>query len=69
MKRDSLKVLREWRNSPLRSPLLLWGARQVGKSWLADCFGQEFDVYIKINFERDQRAHQLFPEHIDIKKT
>lgn len=69
MKRDNIKYLRQWRNSPLRSPLLLRGARQVGKSWLADCFGQEFDVYIKINFERDQRAHQLFPEHIDIKKT
>lgn len=69
MKRDALVKLREWRNDPIRVPLLIRGARQVGKSWLADNFGQEFEHYISINFEKDKRVHQLFAEHIDIQKT
>ncbi len=66
MKRDIIKYLRKWRLDPVRAPLLLRGARQVGKSWLIKAFGSEFDHYIEINFEKDQRAAALFTEHIDI---
>ncbi len=45
---------------------MLRGARQVGKSWLAQSFGQEFEHYIEINFEKDKRVSALFIEHIDI---
>lgn len=69
MQRDHLNFLRNWRNDPIRVPLLIRGARQVGKSWLAHIFGQEFDHFISINFEKDIRIHALFPEHIDIHKT
>lgn len=69
MKRDQLKFLQRWRNDPIRVPLLIRGARQVGKSWLVNLFGKEFTHYVEINFEKDKRAHALFPEHIDLKKT
>ena len=48
---------------------MIRGARQVGKSWLVATFGKEFDHFITINFEKDRRAHALFPTHIDLPKT
>lgn len=69
MRRDHLNFLRQWRQDPIRVPLMIRGARQVGKSWLVTVFGQEFDHFISINFEKDKRAHALFPEHIDVDKT
>ncbi len=69
MKRDLLPFLRNWRNDPIRVPLLIRGARQVGKSWLVSMFAQEFTHYLEINFEKDKRVHALFPENIFIKKT
>ena len=69
MRRDHLLFLRRWRNDPIRVPLMIRGARQVGKSWLVTTFGQEFDHFVSINFEKDKRVHALFPEHIDIAKT
>lgn len=69
MRRDHLEFLRRWRHDPIRVPLMIRGARQVGKSWLITQFGQEFDHFISINFEKDKRVHALFPEHIDISKT
>src|SRR5665647_1750537 len=69
MRREHLNFLRRWRNDPIRVPLMIRGARQVGKSWLVKTLGQEFDHFITINFEKDKRVHALFPEHIDIIKT
>ena len=69
MRRDHLNFLRRWRNDPIRVPLMIRGARQVGKSWLVLTFGQEFDHFVIINFEKDRRVHALFPEHLDIPKT
>ncbi|MBS0654148.1 MAG: ATP-binding protein [Verrucomicrobia bacterium] len=69
MRRDHLNFLRQWRNDPIRVPLMIRGARQVGKSWLVTAFGEEFEHFISINFEKDKRVHALFPDHIDIHKT
>ncbi len=69
MKRDRLKFLQNWRNDPIRVPLMIKGARQVGKSWLVSLFGKEFTSYVEINFEKDRRVHALFPSHISIEKT
>src|SRR5438128_11446755 len=69
MRRDQLNFLRYWRRDPIRVPLMIRGARQVGKSWLVNIFGQEFDHFVTINFEKDKRVHALFPEHIDLHKT
>jgi len=69
MRRDHLNFLKNWRNDPIRVPLLIRGARQVGKSWLVSLFGKEFSSYIEINFEKDKRVHALFPSHISLEKT
>lgn len=69
MQRDKISFLRSWRKDPIRVPLLIRGARQVGKSWLVALFGQEFSSYIEINFEKDRRVHSLFPSHISLEKT
>ncbi|MBQ1719724.1 MAG: AAA family ATPase, partial [Bacteroidales bacterium] len=56
--------LRHWAESPTRKPLVLRGARQVGKSTLVKEFGKEFDVFISLNLER--REHRdLFAYDID----
>lgn len=69
MKRDYLHNLRKWKKDPIRVPLLIRGARKVGKSWLVKMFGEEYSHYIEINFEKDRRVHALFPEHVDLNKT
>lgn len=66
MKRDLLNHLRKWQTHPLRKPLILRGARQVGKSWLAEEFSKEFENSISINFEKNKEAATLFPEDIKI---
>ncbi len=69
MRRNHLSFLRQWKNDLIRVPLMIRGARQVGKSWLVNVFGKEFEHFVTINFEKDKRVHSLFPEHIDISKT
>lgn len=60
MHRDLLQSLQRWKNHPLRKPLILRGARQVGKSWLVREFGKDFLSFVELNFERDKRAQPLF---------
>ena len=49
-----------WKDHPTRTPLILRGARQVGKSYLVNQLGCHFSHFITLNFERDPRAKQLF---------
>lgn len=50
--RDILSDLKEWKNSPRRKPLVLQGARQVGKSWVLKKFGELcFADTVYINFD------------------
>ncbi len=51
-KRNLLQQLRQWRVKSNRKPLVLRGARQVGKTTLVDAFGKEFDHYICLNMEK-----------------
>ena len=61
MNRHALQLLREWKNSPRRKPLLVQGARQVGKTWLMQEFGrQEYQQVAYINFMETRTAHSLF---------
>jgi len=66
MKRDLLSHLETWAKHPLRKPLILRGARQVGKSWVVAELGKQFDSYIEINFEKDKSAINLFEGDIHI---
>jgi predicted AAA+ superfamily ATPase len=61
MKRKIYDKLIRWKNNPLRKPLLLQGARQVGKTWIVKKFGsQEFDELIYLNFEQDPELAGFF---------
>ena len=51
--RTILRQLREWKQSPYRKPLILRGARQVGKTTVVNELGKEFDNYLYFNLERD----------------
>ncbi len=66
MHRDLLKNLLIWRDSPLRMPLILRGARQVGKSWLVKAFSEHFTHFIELNFDLDTTACDLFSGKLDI---
>ena len=55
---DSL--LLEWKNSKSLKPLLLRGARQVGKSWAVKHLGESFDYFIEVNFEKRPDMKDIF---------
>lgn len=54
------KYLLEWKNDPNHKPLLLRGARQVGKSSAIRHLGLSFDNFVEVNFERDRDILSLF---------
>lgn len=58
-KRIALKYLREWAQKDERKPLVLRGARQVGKTTLVRMFAKEFDNYIYLNLEEKENG-ELF---------
>ena len=61
MIRDAEVKLIEWKNSKHRKPLLIYGARQVGKTWLIKTFGEtQFKNFIYINFEKEIHLRNLF---------
>ena len=51
IKRHIDSYLEEWKDSPVRKPLLLRGARQIGKSSSVREFGKQFDFFLEINFD------------------
>ena len=61
MKRKLYNQLVEWKNNPSRKPLVLEGARQVGKTWLIKEFGRnEYDDMVYINCANNEFARNLF---------
>ena len=61
MKRDLYRRLLAWKNDPYRKPLVLKGARQVGKTWLLRDFGKrEFENCIVLNCDKDERVREIF---------
>lgn len=64
MKRDLFNKLLEWKTHPLRKPLILRGARQVGKSWLVQELGKTFRSFVEINFEKEKDVASLFKDNI-----
>lgn len=64
MKRDKSINLNIWGGGKYRKPLLIRGARQVGKTWLTREFGKEFDSYVEINFERDPDFAEIFNRNL-----
>lgn len=69
MKRALYESLVNWKNAPNRKPLILQGARQVGKTWLMKEFGKnEFEQVVYLNFEGNERLKSLFAADFDIKR-
>ena len=68
-KRHIDKQLIEWKDSPRRKPLLIRGARQVGKSTAVRELGKQFRYFVEINLEKQPDLLQMFSENIDVKKT
>lgn len=65
MQRFLYRRLEEWKTSKNRKPLLLYGARQTGKTFLLSEFGRkEFTFLHYLNFEKDAKAKALFEETI-----
>ncbi len=60
MKRIVDAYLTQWKTDSDKKPLLLRGARQVGKTHAARELGKKFDHFVEINFERDQRMLAIF---------
>ena len=59
-KRNIDQYLLEWKNSQRRKPLLVRGARQVGKSSSIRHLGESFDYFVEINFETRPEYRQIF---------
>ena len=61
MIREAEIKLKKWKDSKSRKPLLIYGARQVGKTWLMKTFGKtEFTNCIYINFEKEIQLRGIF---------
>lgn len=69
MNRHIISELYAWKGKKRRKPLILQGARQVGKTWLMTNFAKEaFEKYIYINFENNEALKNLFVKDFDIKR-
>lgn len=64
-KRKILEKLEEWENADRHKPLILRGARQVGKTTLVNEFGSHFENYLYFNMERNENV-KLFEMDINI---
>ncbi|MEN8128333.1 MAG: ATP-binding protein [Planctomycetota bacterium] len=61
MKRIIEKKMLEWVNSKRRKPLIIRGARQVGKTWLVEnCLADSFEHFIRIDLEKQTQLHAAF---------
>ncbi len=59
--RDIINILRLWKDAPDRKPVLLKGARQIGKTWAMETFGREcFDYCVKFDFDRQPELKSVF---------
>ena len=68
MKREILNDLIKWKNSENRKPLIIHGARQVGKTYIIKEFGKEYyDNLIYVNFETNKEISSQIEDSIDAK--
>ena len=69
MERLILKKLIEWKQSKYRKPLILKGARQVGKTYILKQFGKEnYEGVAYFNFDHDKDLYNLFENTKDPKR-
>ena len=69
MKRSLESKLVKWKNSTQRKPLIINGARQVGKTYLLENFGKKyFNNTIIVDFKEDLLVHNIFKEGLNTKQ-
>jgi hypothetical protein len=69
MKRKISKALAEWKNQEGRMPLIINGARQVGKTYILEQFGKEhFDNVLYLNMEIEGALCRFFETELDPKE-
>lgn len=69
MYRAAMEKLLKWKESKRRKPLIIEGARQVGKTWLMKEFGrQEYVDTVYINFDANTRMAELFSSDLDTER-
>lgn len=69
MKRKILPDLEQWKRKKNRKPLIIQGARQVGKTWVMKHFGEKsFAKVAYINFDNNPRMKTLFSGDYDIQR-
>lgn len=69
MQRNFIKQLENWKKAPNRKPLILWGARQVGKTWIMQEFGKQFfKNMLYISFYNNKKDADVFNADYDTKR-
>lgn len=64
MERKIIEKLREWKANPNRKPLILLGARQVGKTWIMKHFAEtDFQSVAYINCDEEPMAKNMFADY------
>ncbi|WP_308276211.1 ATP-binding protein [Prevotella sp.] len=70
MKRTIISQLKSWKESPYRKPLILAGARQVGKTYILKEFGkQEYDNVAYINCDGNSEIADIFAENYEMSRV
>ena len=69
IKREIISKLEAWKNEPERSPLIIQGARQIGKSWVVTEFGRSHYKHIAtFNFDKQEELKGIFEKTKDVKR-
>ena len=69
MYRSAINTLLQWKNKDNRKPLIIMGARQVGKTWLMKEFGRtNYDKVAYISFYNNKRMDEVFQNDFDVKR-
>ena len=61
-------ALLEWKDDSFRKPLLLRGARQTGKTTAVRHFAKQFESFVELNFEKDDRLFNIFEKDLNIQR-
>ena len=68
-RRNIDRQLELWHHDPTHKPLLIRGARQVGKSTAVRQLGKAFTHFLEINLEKHPDLHQFFTNNVNVKQT
>lgn len=57
--------LKKWKTDPRRKPLIIRGARQIGKTFSVRVLGKEFPHFLEVNFEKVKEAKKIFEKNLE----